>query len=110
MNTKLFNKIYLLAFLPFIGCIVALYYDHNLTACLLFLFTIAMFNVTRETEEDYKWNDGICAKTNEPWEFDAYDGHGESSTIFFKSQKESFSASPRSLFIDTYKGKFKWFK
>lgn len=69
-----------------------------------FLFSIALGNISKEIDEDSKWNNGICKKYNEPWEFVETIEYLETRDIHYKCKDQHFYASPRDYFKETYKG------
>lgn len=99
------KKVYVISIIGIILSIAfGIHFDNGWFG-LPFLFFIAMGNIARVIEENRIWNNGICAKYNEPWEYVGSEFYTETSSVYYKCHDQHFSASPRDHFVDTYKFK-----
>jgi len=110
-NIKPIFYLYLSIFslILFIGFLT---YDQKYTYIIFisFLTTILFGNLHGYSTEKLKWNNGICKKTNKPWEFIDYDELQDESYIFtFKSETHTYSSQylHYDLLKKQYKGKNK---
>lgn len=109
MKTQI-QKLKLVAIIGLIGSAVLAFYLDNCWLLTLSLAFIYMGNILRVKDENSVWNDGICEKYGEPWEFVDVVDYLETSDVYFECKDQCFAASPRDLFRNTYKGKTEWGK
>jgi len=97
------KKLHLLALVGIVSSIALGCYFDNGWFMLLFLASVAFGNIVREKEENILWNEGICAKYNEPWEFVETIIYTETTDVHYKCRDQHFFASPRDYFTKTRK-------
>jgi len=74
------------------------------------LISMAVIGKTIENKTIEEWNNGICSKHNEPWEFSSYGDLSDGDTSFhFKSRDLHISFGRTIMYkvMKSYKGKIK---